>query len=464
MPENQEPADLDRQEPQSPEGPENAQVPGAKSLALKKPVETLAMVPSEDGQITALKRKLYYALMWFAQQKGWELGQETFQEPLADVLEKINYPSRNMKHLLEALESMATTAIKWQSPTVNEGSSWGVSGMIAHAEIVKKRTGSTLVWSYSPIIRPKILSPHPYARGSVEIFSVLHTNASLALYDITNRYLTSATGLTPRRNWEWWKMVLTGSRDVGKQTEWKYFYRDTLKKALTSINANTSQTTELITHKVGTKVVDIQFKSIAKKNYTPPLKNINNESSLKQIGRAIALGISQTQAELFYDEHGEKTLGHGLDILEKRAANPSQGAIKKPKDYLAKVLDNQSLDLQTGALIDAQKELTLEKQKRLQLIEAYRQARSQEAWELFQESPQEDKAAMTEQFELQVIDKSPESIKKLYQTKSFNTTATKSLMRAFLSDQYYGASWKTPADNALLSFSLRHVDLGKPSN
>lgn len=433
-------------------------VPASSGNVLKKPVDTLAMAPAEGGRITVVERRLYFTLMWFAQRQGWQVGQESFRAPLADVLKKMNYKSRNMKLIRDALTSMTTTPVEWQSPTAGEGSNWGVSGMISHAEIISSRPGSTLEWSYSPKVRPEILNPFPFARGSLEVQDLLKTHAGLALYDIVTRYLSSATGLTPRRHWSWWRPVLTGNADsMDSDVEFKSFNRDYVKKAINEINSKTAVNVELITHKAGPKVVELQFRAKRKLNYKPPLQNISTESGLKEIGRAISLGITQRQAELFFDEHGENTLSKGLDVLQERIAKPGLRPVEKPKQYLEKVLENHPIDAQTGALIDIQKEQALEKQKRIELLEQYRANRLQAAWELYQESNDSEKQFLAEQFVMQVLNKGPESTKRLYEQKGFQATSVRSLMKTNLAEHYFGDGWKTPNDDVLFRFALNFI-------
>jgi hypothetical protein len=330
--------------------------------------------------------------------------------------------------------------------------------MISHAEIISSRSGSTLEWSYSPKVRPEILNPFPFARGSLEVQDVLKTHAALALYDIVTRYLSSATGLTPRRHWSWWRPVLSGNADsLDTTSEFKSFNRDYVKKAMKEINAKTTVDVEVITHKVGPRVMELQFRATRKKNYKAPLQNVNTESGLKEIGRAISLGITQRQAELFFDEHGENTLSKGLNVLEERLAKPRLRPVENPKDYLETVLDNQAIDAQTGALIDAQKEQALEKQKRIELLEQYRANRLQAAWELYQESNDSDKRFLEEQFTSTVLEKGPTSTKRLYEQKGFQATSVRSLMKAHLADHYFGEGWKTPNDDVLFRFALNFI-------
>lgn len=422
---------------------------------LKKPVDTLAMTPAEGGRISYIERKMYFTLMWFAQKQGWTAGQEFFSAPLSAVLSKMDYNSRNMAVIRDALKAMTTTAIEWQSPTENEGSKWGVSGMISHAEIITSRAGSVLEWSYSPKVRPTILDPHPYARGSLELQGQLRTYASLALYDICSRYLTSATGLTPRRHWLWWRPVLTGGSDgLDSYPEFKTFNRDVIKRAIAEINSNSPLEVQIILHKTGTRVQEIQFRAARKKEYTPPLANIKTESGLKEIGRAIAAGVAQKQAELLFEEHGEQSLAKGVDILQDRQAKQSLPPVKAPQRYLKQVLNNNPIDAETGVLVNIKKEDAIEKQKRLQLLEQYRANKLEEAWGLFGQSNEGDKQAISEQFRLQELSRAPASIQRLYEQKGLQPPAVRALMRNYLAGHFFGEFWNKPSDEELFSFSL----------
>ena len=427
---------------------------------LKKPVDTLAMTPEEGGRISLIERKLYFTLMWFAQKEGWRVGQECFKAPLAQVLKKMHYNSKNMAVIREALASMVTTRVEWQSPTETEGSNWGVSGMISHAEICSIRSGSTIEWSYSPKIRSNILDPFPYARGSLDVQDVLRSYSALALYDICSRYLTSSTGLTPRRHWLWWRPVLTGGSDgMDTDPQFKAFNRDVLKKAMAEINIHTPIDVRLILYKEGQKVHEIQFHATRKKNFKVPLKNVKTESGLKEIGRAIAAGISQKQAELFYEEHGEDTLSKGIDALEERQDKKGLPPIKEPKAYLRKVLDNQPYDAATGALVNTQKEHALEKQKRLQLLEQYRAHKLDEVWALFNENNDSDKNTLNEQFKLQVVNKAQASTQNMYKEKGLQAVSIRSLMRNFLAVYFFGEFWNKPSDEDLFRFALIHSNI-----
>lgn len=434
-------------------------VAGGPAASLKKPVESLAMIPEEGGRISQVERRLYYTLMWFAQQQGWAPNQEVFRVPLAQVLTKMSYGSRNLEPIREALVSMATTSIQWQSPTLGEGATWGVSAMIAHAEIISTRSGRIIEWSYSPKVRGKVLDPFPYAKGSLEVMGILRCYAALALYDICSRYVTSESGLTPKRHWHWWRPVLTGGTDgLTSEPQFKQFNRDVLKKAITEVNANTSIEITVLVHKFGKRVHELQFRARRKKDFTPPLARVKTESGLKEIGRAIGIGVAQQQAELFYQQHGEAAFSNALDVME---GQETKGAIRAPKGkrggYLGKILETTTFEATSGELVDHQKESAAAKQKRLELLEQYRGNKREEALRLYREKNEAEQAQDLVQFELKVIAAKP-SLQKTYKAKGLQVISIMSLFKSFLAETYFGSEWGQATDNELLTFSMLYGD------
>ena len=55
---------------------------------LRKPVNTLAIVPTKSSKITVLARKAYNVLLYIAQEQG--IDQEVFRAPLQSTLLRIS--------------------------------------------------------------------------------------------------------------------------------------------------------------------------------------------------------------------------------------------------------------------------------------------------------------------------------------------------------------------------------------
>ena len=426
------------------------------STGLRKPVDTLAMVP-KNQRINPLARKAYFVLMWFAQQQGWKPGQEVFRAPLQEFLRRIGFNSNNTAVIKAHLAEITTTKVEWQSPTNGENSRWGVSGMLADAEIIVQKGEAWLEWSYSSKIRSSVLSPDRFANTTLEYQAALKAYASLALYDICARYANSPTGLTARQHWTWWRPVLTGTpEDPNKPaySEYKFFYRDIIKTALIEVSRQTNLDIELVTHKIGRKTGDLQFRVRKKKAFTPPLKGVSDERSLKTIGRAIAAGVSQKQAELFLGAHGETSLALGVDTLEGRKAMQGLDPIQSPERYLDTVLNNQTIDDSKSRLVQLKEEKAAEKNKRLALLDQFREDRRRTANALFDESNADDQKEMLVEFEMTVIAQSAAAVKRSFTTHGVTTAMVRALFLKFLAEHFFGQEWDTPDANELLIFSL----------
>jgi hypothetical protein len=99
---------------------------------LRKPVNTLAIVP-KSARITSLGRKGYNVLLFEAQEQGLE--KDVYRTPLERILRGVDFDSNDHALIKKHLRAMVSTTVEWQSPTTGEGSSWNVSGLLAHAKL-----------------------------------------------------------------------------------------------------------------------------------------------------------------------------------------------------------------------------------------------------------------------------------------------------------------------------------------
>jgi len=163
--------------------------------ALKKAVDTLAIVPTKD-RISILARKVYNVMMHYAQLQGMDA--QIYRVRLRDVIHGIDFNSNNTEVLKEHLRQMVTTKVEWQSPTKGEGARWGVSALIAHAELSNDGGEVFMEWSYAPNIKQAILDPQRFARISLSFQAALKSMAALVLYEICSRYVDNPGGVTAR--------------------------------------------------------------------------------------------------------------------------------------------------------------------------------------------------------------------------------------------------------------------------
>ena len=311
--------------------PSPAKSASSPEPVLRKPVNTLAIVP-KSHKITSLGRKSYNVLLHEAQAQG--LDKTVFQAPLERIIRGVDFDSNDQALIKQHLRAMVSTTVEWQSPTTGEGSSWNVSGLLAHAKLSKVRGQVWVEWSYAVNLKQELLEPTVFARLSLEIISQLRSHAGIALYEICARY--KDIGRTSRQAWSWWRPVLSGRPETDKtaRLEYRIFKRDTLKPAVAEVNAVTDLEIELVEHKAGRFIDELQFLIRRKPQANLPLRVPSEPVDLSLIARAQALGVDDARAEELADAHGTDALRQGLDALQRRVASAFPGPLRDPYRYL----------------------------------------------------------------------------------------------------------------------------------
>lgn len=308
---------------------------------LKKAVNTLAIVP-KSARITTLGRKSYNVLLFHAQDQGLE--KDVFRAPLDAVIKGVDFDSNDHALIKKHLRAMVSTTVEWQSPTTGEGSSWNVSGLLAHARLYKERGQVWVEWSYAVNLKQELLQPTVFARLRLEIISQLRSHAGVALYEICTRY--KEIGRTARQAWRWWQPVLSGNPPSEKtaKLEYRIFKRDTLKPAIAEINAITDIEVELVEHRQGRFVDELQFRISPKRQAA--LAQAPQPVDMALVARAQSLGVGDDLAEQLAQEHGEQALASGLDALAQRLASNYPEPLRNPPRYLRALMPGTATRLQ----------------------------------------------------------------------------------------------------------------------
>jgi hypothetical protein len=420
---------------------------GAGGVAVKKAVDTLAIVPTRD-KISVLTRKVYNVMMHHAQVQGPD--QTTYRARLRDVINLVDFNSNNTEVLKEYFRSMVTTKVEWQSPTRAEGTNWGVSGMIAHAELISQKTGEVMLeWSYAPKLQQAILDPQRYARISLNFVSQLRTHAALALYEICSRYVDNPGALTARNAWQWWRPVLTGAPEGMNETynEWKYFKRDCIAKAVAEVNLITDLEVEPVEHKQGRAMVDLQFRVRKKVQQKLPLRALPAPVDLRDIGLAIELGVPQAKAEKLYEKYGSARFKAALEQLGARAARTNLDAIRSPEKFLAALL---AAPPEIAVIPTADKAET--KSRKVELLEGYRDQRRREAESLFNEMGESERKGVLKRFEASLVGKP--TVASTFAKRGTASAMTRSMFLRFIAEDFFGSGWDAPSDTELLDHAI----------
>ena len=302
---------------------------------LRKPVNTLAIVP-KSARITSLGRKGYNVLLFEAQEQG--LDKDVFRTPLERILRGVDFDSNDHALIKKHLRAMVSTTVEWQSPTTGEGSSWNVSGLLAHAKLTKERGQVWIEWSYAVNLKQELLEPTVFARLKLEVISQLRSHAAIALYEICMRYRD--VGRTARQPWRWWRPVLSGQPESERtaKLEYRIFKRDTLKPAIAEVCSVTDLDVELVEHKEGRFISEIQFAIRPRKQSALQLKHPPEPIDLGLVVKARELGVPEDKAEDLLAEFGSDAVREGLEALGRRIATAFPEPLRDPFRYLKSLM------------------------------------------------------------------------------------------------------------------------------
>ena len=309
------------------------------TVPLRKPVNTLAIVPKSQ-RITSLGRKSYNVLLFEAQSQG--LDKDVFSAPLERIIRGVDFDSNDQELIKKHLRAMVSTTVEWQSPTTGEGTTWNVSGLLAHARLSKIRGQVWVEWSYAVNLKQELLQPTVFARLSLEIISQLRSHAGIALYEICSRY--KDIGRTSRQAWAWWRPVLSGRPENEKtaKLEYRIFKRDTLKPAIAEVCAITDIDVELVEHKAGRFVSELQFLIRPKAREALPPRQPPQPVDLGAVTQARALGIDDGRAEELIETYGQQAFTEGLEALRKRLETAFPEPLRDPFRYLKALLSGEA--------------------------------------------------------------------------------------------------------------------------
>ena len=426
---------------------------GELDYLLRKPVNTLAIVPKSE-RITLTARKIYNVMLHHAQKQG--VAQDVYRVQFKAIATGIDFHSNNTDVIKQYFRQMATTGVEWQSPTTGEGVAWSVSALIAHAALIKQGNELILEWSYAPNIKHELLDPQRFAKMSLQVQAELNTMPALALYEICCRYADNPSGLTARQSWAWWRPVLTGSPDsaAAAYLEYKIFNRDVLKKAIKKVNEVSDLEIELVEHKQGRAVQDLQFHVRRK----VPLRTAQDTPiapvDLKTIGNAIKAGIAQDRAERLLLKHGAKAIDEALAIMQQRHEQFHREPVRSPEKYLVTLLESGQFHASAPAVGKPPAKPYDSKVQRLKLIEQFFAGKRNELQAMFQEMDSNQQAVWIARFCEEGLPNN-DAIKKTFLRKGISSQIVRPVFLKFLGNAVWDEGWDRPSDADLMEIAMR---------
>lgn len=420
---------------------------------LRKPVNTLAIVPKSE-KITLTARKIYNVMLHYAQRQG--VAQDVYRVQFKAIATGIDFHSNNTEMIKQYFRQMATTGVEWQSPTTGEGVHWSVSALIAHAALIKQGNELFLEWSYAPNIKHELLDPQRFAKMSLQVQAELNTMPALALYEICCRYVDNPGGLTARQSWAWWRPVLTGSPDsaAAAYLEYKIFNRDVLKKATRKVNEVSDLEIELIEHKQGRSVQDLQFRVRRKIPLRVAQDHAITPVDLKTVGAVIKAGITQDRAERLITKFGASAIDQALAAMQARLAQPHADPVRSPDKYLMTLLESgQFGQIKAPATATPGKPYD-SKVQRLKLIERFFATKRSELLDMFHEMDAAEQQQWVSRFAEEGMPNN-DAIKKTFIRKGISSPIVRPVFLKFLGNAVWEEGWDKPTDTDLVDLALR---------
>ena len=319
------------------------------ALEFRKTNEAIGLRVSE-GRLSLLSRKTFNLMVYHAQKLGvpgqnapidTAVAQKYFWIPLSDLARDAAYDSKDTDLLKKSVQELQDIRIYME-----DEKQWTSERLVSSVKIVNsaglKRRGGR-VWfgfAFPPEVGNLVMNPGAYTKLSIYYQTMLRSGASLALYEICRRFATNPSHLSSRERWEWWYGVLSGNPVTENLPQYKYFKRDVLKTSIAEINAVTDIEVELIEHKAGRKVVDLQFRIRLNEQPAldlpaPPLIDA------VMIERLMALGIAQEEATAIFVSNDDAALRATLELVEERMRSTKAPPVDSPAAYFKSALRNR---------------------------------------------------------------------------------------------------------------------------
>jgi hypothetical protein len=431
---------------------------------LLKHVNAVALMPVQGGRrISLLGRRLFNVLLHRSQDEG---EQEEYEARLHEVISDADYNSKDTAPLKKILKELMSTTVEWQSPSSGEIETWDACNLLSGAGITKdKRSGAvTIRWRFDSKVRSQLLSPDRYARLSIEAITQLSSHAAMALYEICARYVDNPGHKTARQHWRWWKPVLTGYAGDDTKSEYRFFKRDVLNRAIAEINERTNiEVKGPIEHKErdNKTVSEIQFQVWFKaekssRDVRPPLHDITPQD-LPVIGRAISAGVKQEQAEDLLRKHGRAPLTSAVDDLVRRLEMPVAvvGEVRKPASWLKDNLERKAKHARLVASSPMTKQISDEEMKKRKAAwtETWLRSRKADLLRGFDELTELEKQKFLVDFRAELSGANLPHFLKRFDTSGWNHSMVRETFVKFLGVQLIGPDWFKPSSDDILAIA-----------
>lgn len=437
----------------------------ADEQTLAKANEAIAIRPKR-GRLTLLSRRIYNALLYHSQRQG--VDEPIYRLSLSELIGDAHFNSKNTELLKSHLRDMQATTIEWSTSSAG-AQRWVSTQLIGTVTIEEQGRGRPCIvtWRYPEEIKERLVRPHQYTRVLLEMSGQMRSYSAAVLYEIGARYLTSPGKLTMREDVLWWAAVLSGRSDL-TEVDYRFFKRDVIAKALAEVDALCEDfSLELIEHKSGRKIEDIQFRVVPRvqQRIGDIDDSTRNVFDLELVGQLIALGLKQEDAQDLYATTDEGQIRAALEHVQQRLRNQSLPELKSPSAYLRDALKKgyagtkqaatPSLPSPRQAEGRAVKESDAERLQRLR--ELWQKDRMQAARDMFKEMTPDQQEELRTRFDASEVEKLAAPIARAWRRDGPASRVAGSAFFKWVAN----TTWTAPVtDRDLLDFALSRGVVG----
>ncbi|MCP4977357.1 MAG: replication initiation protein [Maribacter sp.] len=310
------------------------------------------------------------------------LSNDRHQLKVSALAQAVDCNTRNIKGLKDILSVLVTTKLEWNVLDKDKKNIWGVSSLLAYAEI----KNGVCRYEYSRGLRNIFSNPNIYARLNLLIQRQFKCGHSLAIWEYLMEFLCSKGFEAGHTDWisvEAFKRLL-GVQNEPLYKEFKYVSQRLIKAPLKKINTLSDLNAEVKYERKNRRVIALRFKVSRKATYKLP-QDVDLPSVLLDDGpvdtsqiteghqgngqvldRLISFGLTEKQARKAITTHDECYITENLEIVEK---NCRAGKVEKVPAYTMMALKEDYRPNKT--FLDKEKEVEtkevkakLEQQKR----------------------------------------------------------------------------------------------------
>ncbi|MGE8450368.1 MAG: replication initiation protein [Pseudomonadales bacterium] len=295
----------------------------------KKAVQAIHLSPV-GGALTLQQRRLFNALIKNAIEHRLSKSDapNIFQISIPEMMAGLGLTTKDTGYIKETAKSLMRTVVDWDQLNSDGTATWTGSTLVAGAKI----TGSQLSYSFAPQISEELLNPERFAMIDMRIAKLFRRAHSLALWENTVRY--ERVGVTARIPLPVFRNLILGREESEtKYKEYKIFKRAVLNPCISEINTVSDHLIELVEHKNGRSVTDLQFKINRKE---PTSQEEQQHSDLVQA--VVKLGVPLTEAKKMVRTYGADRVKQAVAYTRARVAKKNSPAVDNVAAYFRKSL------------------------------------------------------------------------------------------------------------------------------